>query len=191
VLVLVITFALTGAALGLRFKAAVLAPASCFALASPLLTKFADCYSLPVLALAMITILMALQIGYLLGMRLGVEVVDNFRDHVALIAAGIYLTLLAEIVLVLGVAPVTLGIYPTLVAGFVVVLGYAVWQEWQQHIILAIPSAGNGDFGLKSRVRNSLIFARNGAPTSGLKNGLARPTAKKIVSFIVHSARKA
>ena len=69
-------------------------------------------YSLPVLALAMITTLMALQIGYLLGLRLGVEVVDNFRDHVALIAAGIYLTLLAEIVLVLG---------------------YAVWQEWRQN----------------------------------------------------------
>ena len=87
-LMLAIIFALTGAALGLRFKALVLAPASCFALASPVLTNFAYCYSLPVLALAMITTLMALQTGYLLGLRLGVEVVDNFRDHVALITAG-------------------------------------------------------------------------------------------------------
>ena|ERR1700729_3529963 len=111
-LMLAIIFALTGAALGaalgLRFKALVLGPASCFALASPVLTNSAYGYSLPVLALAMITTLMALQIGYLLGLRLGVEVVDNFRDHVAPITAGIYLTLLA---------------------GIVLVLGYAVWQD--------------------------------------------------------------
>ena len=137
VLMLAIIFALTGAAIGLRFKALVLAPASCFALASPVLTNFTYCYSLPVLALAMIMTLMALQIGYLLGMRLGVEVVDNFRDHVAQFTAGIYLTLLAEIVLVLGVARFTPGIYLTLLAGIVLLLGYAVWRDWQQHIIIA------------------------------------------------------
>jgi hypothetical protein len=179
-LMLAIIFALTGAALGLRFKALVLAPASCFALASPVLTNFAYCYSLPVLALAAITTLMALQIGYLLGMRLGVDVVDNFRDHVAWVTAGTYLTLLAEIVLVLRVAPITPGIYLTLLAGIVLVLGYAVWPEWQQHIIIATQRAANRDFDLKSRVRDSLIFARNDAPTSRSKNGLACPTAKKV-----------
>jgi hypothetical protein len=132
-LMLAIIFALTGAALGLRFKALVLAPASCFALASPVLTNFAYGYSLPVLALAMITTLMALQIGYLLGLRLGVEVVDNFRDHVAPTTAGIYLTLLAGMVLVLGVARIAAGTSLTLLAGIVLVLGYAVWQEWRQN----------------------------------------------------------
>ena len=145
-LMLSIIFALTGVALGLRFKALVLAPASCFALASPVLTNFAYRYSLPVLALAMITTLMALQIGYLLGFRLGGEVVDNFRDHVVRITAGIYLTLLAGIILVLGVARITAGIYLTLLAGIVLVFGYAVWQEWRQHIISATKTAANSDF---------------------------------------------
>jgi len=145
-LMLVIIFALTGAALGLRFKALVLAPASCFALASPVLTNSAHGYSLPVLALTMIATLMALQIGYLLGLRLGVEVVDNFRDHVARFTAGIYLTLLGGIVLVLGAARITAGIYLTLLAGIVLVLGYAVWQEWRQHIIGATQTAANSDF---------------------------------------------
>jgi hypothetical protein len=52
VLMLAIIFALIGAALGLRFRAHVLVPASCFALAIPVLTNFAYGYSLPVLALA-------------------------------------------------------------------------------------------------------------------------------------------
>jgi hypothetical protein len=168
VLMLATIFALTGAALGLRLKALVLAPASCFALASPVLTNFAYCYSLPVLALAMITTLMALQIGYLLGMRLGVEVVDNFCGQVAIVTAGIYLTLSAEIVLVLGAARIAPVIYLTLLAGFVLVLGYAVWQEWQEHVNIATQGAAKRDFGLRWRVRNSLIFARNGA---GSKNG--------------------
>lgn len=124
-LMLAIIFALAGAALGLRFKALVLGSASCFALASPVLTNSPNGYSLPVLALAMITTLMALQIGYLLGLRLEVEVVDNFRDHVAPITAGISLTLLA---------------------GIVLVLGDAVWQEWRQHIIGATQTAANSDF---------------------------------------------
>ena len=94
----------------------------------------------------MITTLMALQIGYLLGLRLGVEVVDNFRDHGAPIMAGIYLTLLAGIGLVLGVARITAGIYLTLLAGIVLVLGYAVWQEWRQHITSATQTAANSDF---------------------------------------------
>ncbi len=101
---------------------------------------------MPVLALAMITTLMALQIGYLLGLRLGVEVVDNFRDHGAPILAGIYLTLLAGIGLVLGVARITAGIYLTLLAGIVLVLGYALWQEWRQHITSATHTAANSDF---------------------------------------------
>jgi hypothetical protein len=54
-----------------------------------------------------------------------VEVVDNFRDHVAPITAGISLTRLA---------------------GIVLVLGYAVWQEWRQHIIGATQTAANSDF---------------------------------------------
>ena len=60
-LMLAIIFALTGAALGLRFKALVLVPASGFAVASPFLTNFAYCYSPPVQALATITTVMALQ----------------------------------------------------------------------------------------------------------------------------------
>jgi hypothetical protein len=56
---LAIIFALTGAALGLRFKALVLVPASGFAVATPILTNFESCYSLPVQALAMITTVMA------------------------------------------------------------------------------------------------------------------------------------
>ena len=145
-LMLAIIFALTGAALGLRFKALVLAPASCFALASPVLTNSAYGYSLPVLALTMITTLMALQIGYLLGLRLGVEVVDNFRDHVARFTAGIHLTLLGGIGLVLGAARITAGIYLTLLTGIVLVFGYAVWQEWRQHVISATKTAANSDF---------------------------------------------
>jgi ABC-type dipeptide/oligopeptide/nickel transport system permease subunit len=70
-LMLAIIFALAGAALGLRFKALVLGPASCFALGSPVLTNSAYGYPLPVLAMAMITTLMALQIGYLLGFLSG------------------------------------------------------------------------------------------------------------------------
>ena len=124
-LMLAIIFALTGAALGLRFKALVLVPASGFAVAGPFLTNFAYCYSPPVQALATITTVMALQIGYLLGLRLGVEVVDNFRDHVARFTAGIYLTLLA---------------------GIVLVLGYAIWQEWRQHILSATQATANNDF---------------------------------------------
>ena len=68
---------------------------------------------------------MALQIGYLLGLRLGVEVVDNFRDHVAPITAGIYLTLLA---------------------GIGLVLGYAIWQEWRQHHHQSHPHGGQQRF---------------------------------------------
>ena len=125
-LMLAIIFALTGAALGLRFKALVLVPASGFALASPVLTNSAYCYSLPVLALAMITTVMALQIGYLLGRKPNtLKIVNNFRDHVAPITAGISLTLLA---------------------GIVLVLGYAVWQEWRQPIIGATQTAANSDF---------------------------------------------
>ena len=43
-LMFAITFALTGAALGLMFKAPVLVPTSGFALVSPILTNFADNY---------------------------------------------------------------------------------------------------------------------------------------------------
>jgi hypothetical protein len=67
---LAIIFALTGAALGLRFKVLVLVPASGFAAASPILTHFAYSYSLRMQALAMITAVMALQIGYLLGIAI-------------------------------------------------------------------------------------------------------------------------
>lgn len=69
-LMLAIIFVLTGAALGLRFKAFVLVPASGFVGASPFLTNFAYCYSPSVQALATITIVRALQIGYLLSIAI-------------------------------------------------------------------------------------------------------------------------
>ena len=69
-LMLAVIFALTGAALGLKFKTLVLVPASGFAVTSPVLTNFAYCYSLRMLATVMITTVMALQIGYLLGITI-------------------------------------------------------------------------------------------------------------------------
>ena len=73
-LTLAIIFALTGAALGLRFKVLVLVPASGFAVASPILTNLAYSYSLRMQALAIITTVMALQIGYLLGIAIRLKV---------------------------------------------------------------------------------------------------------------------
>ena len=51
-LMLAIIFALTGVALGLRFKVLVLVPASGFAVASPILMNLAYSYSLRMQALA-------------------------------------------------------------------------------------------------------------------------------------------
>jgi hypothetical protein len=80
-LVLAIIFALTGAALGLRFKALVLVPASGFAVAGPFLTNFAYCYSPPVQALATITTVMALQIGYLLSIAIQLKLWTSERPR--------------------------------------------------------------------------------------------------------------
>ena len=80
-LMLAIIFALTGAALGLRFKALVLVPASGFAVASPFLMNFAYCYSPPVQALATITTVMALQIGYLLSIAIQVKLWASERPR--------------------------------------------------------------------------------------------------------------
>ena len=71
---LVIIFALSGAALGLRFKALVLVPASGFAVSCPVLTNFAYGYSLRMQLLAVIATVVALQIGYLLGLAIRLKV---------------------------------------------------------------------------------------------------------------------
>ena len=77
-LMLAIIFALTGVALGLRFKVLVLVPASGFAVASPILMNLAYSYSLRMQALAMITTVMALQIGYLLGIAIRLKVTPEW-----------------------------------------------------------------------------------------------------------------
>jgi hypothetical protein len=78
---LAIIFALTGAALGLRFKALVLVPASGFAVASPFLMNFAYCYSPLMQALATITTVMALQIGYLLSIAIQLKFGTSEQPH--------------------------------------------------------------------------------------------------------------
>src|ERR1700722_4602122 len=70
VFMLVIIFALSGAALGSRFKALVLVPASGLAVSCPVLTNFAYGYSLRTQLLAVIATVMALQIGYLFGLAI-------------------------------------------------------------------------------------------------------------------------
>src|SRR5277367_785716 len=80
-LMLAIIFTLSGAALGLRFKALVLVPTSGFAVASPILTNFAYCYSPPVQALATITTVMALQIGYLLSIAIQLKLWTSQRPR--------------------------------------------------------------------------------------------------------------
>jgi hypothetical protein len=71
---LAIIFALSGAALGSRFKALVLVPASGLAVSCPVLMNFAYGYSLRMQLLAVIATVMALQIGYLLGLAIRLKV---------------------------------------------------------------------------------------------------------------------
>lgn len=83
-LMLAVIFALTGAALGVRFKTLVLVPASGFAITSPVLTNFVYCYSLRMLAMTVITTVMALQIGYLLAVSVRVKLWTPGRKRVIL-----------------------------------------------------------------------------------------------------------
>jgi hypothetical protein len=71
---LAIIFALSGAALGSRFKVLVLVPASGLAVSCPVLMNFAYGYSLRMQLLAVIATVMALQIGYLLGLAIRLKV---------------------------------------------------------------------------------------------------------------------
>ena len=89
-LMLAIIFALTGAALGLRFKVLVLVPASGFAVASPILTNLAYCYSLRMQALATITTVMALQIGYLLGIAIRLKVTPEQPRAIEGTSVGVF-----------------------------------------------------------------------------------------------------
>ena len=74
---LAIIFALSGAVLGSRFKALVLVPASGFAVSCPFLTNFAYGYSLRMQLLAVIASVVALQIGYLLGLAIRLKVIPD------------------------------------------------------------------------------------------------------------------
>ena len=70
-LALAAIFTLIGSVLGLRFKALVLVPTSGFALVSSVLLNFGSSpYPPRAQALAMIATIVALQIGYLLGLAL-------------------------------------------------------------------------------------------------------------------------
>ena len=69
-LIITILCVLIGAAVGLRFKVYVLVPATGFVVVSVVLTNIAYSDSLATLALAIVTTVIALQIGYLVGIAI-------------------------------------------------------------------------------------------------------------------------